>query len=94
VNTPIATFTPSLPKVSIQPGLEPFLDTLITPQSTLGSDPAPAPAPDKAGGCEPCEKSSKSEEKKQRTQCYVQLIKQATDPSNDTIRNWRKIKCR
>jgi len=72
----------------VKPTLRPFADPLTSPQERPVES-----APNKSGKCE-CPAKSKSEDKdKQRTECWVTLIKERTDPGADVKRKWRKIKC-
>lgn len=83
------TLMPEFPAPSPSPTLTP-LDTLSIPESTLDDVPFPLPA----GVCPPCEgEKTESKKKEKRNVCYVKLVKERSDPTKDTTRQWRKIKC-
>lgn len=79
------SFTVPSPIVSTT---KPSLDTVSKPGSKVQPEPF---SPARSNNCEPCTKVKKESK---RTTCWVKLVKEAEDPSRDTTRNWRKIKCR
>jgi len=92
------SFTIGEPTTTLQPQTRPqrspkpsFGNPLTEPLTSPEAGPVES-APTKSDKCE-CPAKSKSEEQDKRTQCWVTLVKERSDPAADVKRKWRKIKC-
>lgn len=64
---------------------------LESPQNKSQTSPRTFAPPQ--GMCEPCPKPTRTRRKKNRTECYRKMVKEARNPANDKEFRWTKIDC-